>query len=144
MVFEQSGALAIDRSVLLELSRQGFDDKLIGKLALGQDLERDWSHDHALLLQAMGSSFFALDDADKELSGGAPQFFANFISDDGPGLAALITGAVFGRAGNDLFAAGQMRGQRSPSGMTGARGFGLGHGGQRLLLVGQRGFALDL
>jgi len=81
----------------------------------------------------MGAGFFPLDDAHEKLGRLARQFFAGFIADDGPMVAAFGAAAVLRSAGDDLFAPLQVFGKPLPSRMVGP---GLLGPGQRGLFWG--------
>lgn len=93
------------------------DDDLIGDQRLIEDAISNRSDHDAMLLAPPTGPLLALDHA-HEVGGGLDvEHFALFIADDGSLLAAAAAEALIGRAGDDLFDASKMLGQRLPARM---------------------------
>ena len=144
MVFNQTGTLTVNRGVLLELGSQHFNDELVGKLALGNNLRGGICDRHSLFGLAMGTALLPLDDPHKELRRYASQFLTHFISDDRTGLTASLASAVTGMTGNDFFPTFEMSRESCAAQVAFTKGLGLGETGQGLLLFWNFGFFLNL
>ena len=142
-IFHQGGTLPINRKVQLVFAHQHFDNELVGKLALGNDLRWSGSRRHPLFLLTMRAALLPFDDAHPELGWFARQFFSRIIANHRTLSTALGALAILRTARKNLCATLQVFGQLVPSRMVGPS---LAVPRQRHLLLsfGPLGFLLDL
>jgi len=117
-LFGQRRALSIHRQMLLILPDYQLDHKVIGQLALGNNLPRHHGRRHPLLLQTMRTALLPLDHSHPELGRLKGQLFPGLVADDRTFGPALRTPTVFRTAGNEFFPSLQMLRQLLPPGMV--------------------------